>query len=452
MRIAMFSPLSPLRTAIADHVEGLLPYLAEFATLDLFIDDGYVPSNPAIRNNFAIHNYRDFSKMAGQYDIAVYHMGNEPHYHGYIYQTLQQYPGIVVLHDLVLHHCIYGLTVAKGNIEGYLAEMRYAYGREGEVVAAQILEGRNLDLMYRYPLMERVLDSSRGVIVHNNYAREQLEKRRPKLPVRCIPQHFYLPDSSLFTEDREALRERLGLKDHFVVASFGILGDKQLHVTLRAFSRFRRVCPQAVYLLVGPTNDDVATLMRSLGLENVVRIIGWQDPIRFVRYMLVTDLAVQLKYPHVGGTPYTPIRLLGLGIPTIISNIEPLAEIPEDCCARVDLGGNEEDKLLVIMEYLAAHEAARQEMAENGRRYVQENHDPHRVALQYKGFIEQVLSTPLEVMSGTGRAISWQERLIEDVAAILAEWGVSAEDDHLLLPIADAIASLGLQDWEAVDD
>ncbi|MGB9879618.1 MAG: glycosyltransferase, partial [Anaerolineae bacterium] len=344
-------------------------------------------------------------------------------------------------------HCIYGLTVARGNIEGYLAEMRHAYGREGELVAAQILEGHNPDLMYRYPLMERVLDHSRGVIVHNNYARQQLQERRPKLPVVCILQHFYLPDSSVFAEDREALRERLGLKDCFVVASFGILGDKQLHVTLRAFNRFRHTCPHAVYLLVGPVNNDAINLMRSLGLEDVVRVVGWQDPFHFVRYMLVTDLAIQLKYPHVGGTPYTPIRLLGLGIPTIISNIEPLAEIPENCCARVDLGGTEEDELLAIMEYLVTHEAVRREMAENGRRYVQKNHDPHKVALQYKAFIEQVLSTAPEAMSDAGYAISWQERLIEDVAAILAEWGVSAEDDHLLLPIADAIASLGL-DWE----
>ncbi|MBC7233183.1 MAG: glycosyltransferase [Chloroflexi bacterium] len=452
MRIALFSPLSPLQTAIADHVEGLLPYLAEFAEMDLFIDDGYVPSNPTVRSNFVVHNYRDFPNLASQYDIAVYHMGNEPNYHGYIYHMLRQYPGIVVLHDLVLHHCIYGLTVAKGDIEGYLAEMRYSYGREGEIVATQIVEGRNPDLMYRYPLMERVLDSSRGVIVHNNYALHQVWKKRPKLPAVCIPQHFYLPDGLTFTEDRKALRERFGLEGRFVVASYGILGDKHLNITLRAFSRFRRTFPEAVYLLVGPIADDVVSLVRSLGLEDVVRIVGWQDPIHFVRYMLVADLAIQLKYPHVGGTPYTPIRLLGLGIPTIISNIEPLAEIPENCCARVDLGGTEEDELLVIMEYLATHEASRQEMAENGRRYVQENHDPRKVALQYKRFIERTLSTPARVAPGIGQTISWQERLIEDVATILAEWGISADDDHLLLPIAEAIASLGFYGEEVLGE
>lgn len=452
MRIALFSPLSPLQTAVADHVEGLLPYLADFATLDLFIDDGYTPSNPAVLSSFVVHNHRDFPRLVGQYDIVIYHMGNEPNFHGYIYKMLREYPGIVVLHDLVLHHCIYGLTFAKGDIEGYLTEMRYAYGKEGEIAAAQIMEGHNRDLMYRYPLMERVLDSSRGVIVHNNYAHQQVQKRRPKLPTACIPQHFFLPHGVSPTQDRAALKERLGLGDRFVVASYGLLGDKRLQVALRAFSCFRRTCPKAVYLLVGPLGSDILSLVRSMGLEDVVKATGWQDPVHFVRYMLVTDLAIQLKYPHVGGTPYTPIRLLGLGVPTIISNIEPLAEIPEGCCARVDLDESEEDELLAIMEYLATHEAARREMAENGRRYVQDACDPHKVALQYKSFIDQILSTPPTVSPSGCRAVFWQERLIEDVAATLVEWGVAEDDDHLLLPIAEAIASLGLQEQEAADD
>lgn len=451
MRVALFSPLSPLQTAVADHVEGLLPYLATFATLELFIDDGYAPTNPNVLSNFNVYNYHDFPRLAAQYDVVMYHMGNEPSYHGYIYTMLRQYPGIVVLHDLVLHHCIFGLTVAKGDIEGYLAEMRYAYGKEGEIVATQIIAGHNPDLMYRYPLVERILDSSQGVIVHNHYALQQVRSRCPNLPVVCIPQHFYLPDGVIHGEDRNTLREQLGFEDRFVVATYGILGDKRLQVALRAFSRFRRVCPEAVYLLVGPIGSDIVNLVRGMGLESAVKIIGWQDTSSFVRYMLVADLAIHLKYPHVGGTPYTPIRLLGLGIPTIVSGIPPLAEIPEDCCAKVELGDNEEDELLAVMEYLAAHEAIRQEMAENGRRYVQEVHDPRKVALQYESFIEQILSTQMTVPPSDRCARFWPEQLIADVAAILAEWGVMEDDDYLLVPIAEAMASLNLHGQETTD-
>ena len=459
MRIALFSPLSPLKTAVADHVEGLLPYLAEFADVDLYIDDGYVPNSPAVVGRLAVHSYREFPALAKGYDVIIYHMGNEPTFHGYIFRMLQKYRGIVVLHDLVLHHCILGLTLAKGDVEGYLNEMRYAYGKEGEVVAAQIMSGRGLELQYRYPLMERVLDNNRGVIVHNGYARQQLLNRRPGLNVAHIGQHFFLPEGVAPGPDGHVLREQLGLQDRLVVGTYGLLiPDKRLSVALRAFARFRRNHPQAVYLLVGPVGQehDLMSLVQSLELQDAVRMTGWQDPASFVRHMCVADLAVHLKYPHVGGTPYTPIRLLGLGVPTIISDIEPLAEIPADCCARVDPEGNEEEELLATLEYLATHEETRRQMAENGRRYIQAEHNPRKIAQEYQRFIEATLSgQPAGVSRGrpaAGRSApagarperEWQQRLIEDVGAVLADWGVQADQEHLLRPIAEAIAGLKL--------
>lgn len=447
MRLALFSPLSPLQTAVADHVEGLLPCLAEFAQIDLFIDDGYTPDNPAVVHSFAVHSYRDFPRLADQYDITIYHMGNQPTYHGYIYKTLRQHHGLVVVHDLVLHHCIAGLTLGRGNTQGYVDEMRYAYGKEGEAVASQILSGRGLDLMYKYPLVERVLDSSLAVIVHNNYARQELLKRRPELVVTVIGQHFFLPDGVVPDDDRLSVREELGLQDRFVIATYGLLSpDKRLDVALRAFARFRRDHAQAVFLLVGPVQKDydLAGMVRNMGLEDAVEMVGWQDPPTFVRYMFAADLALHLKYPHVGGTPYTPIRLLGLGVPTIVSNIEPLAEIPEGCCAKIDADEHEEETLLATMDYLARHKDARQEMADKGRRYIQEEHHPHKIAQQYRAFIEQILSSAPGMAPTERRPLDWEQYLIEEAAAVLAEWGVESDEDALLLPIAEAIAGLGL--------
>ena len=339
MRLALFSPLSPLQTAVADHAEGLVPYLAAFANVDLFIEDGYVPNSPLVKP-FAVYSHREFAARASLYDMAIYHMGDEPTYHGYIYRAMQKHPGIVVLHDLVLHHCLFGLTAGKGNPEEYLDEMRYAYDKEGEMAAAEILSGRGLDLMYKYPLVERVLDNSLGVIVHNHYAQQQLAQRRPALATTVIGQHFFLPEGINPDEDRGSLREHLGLQDRFVVATYGLLmPHKQLDIALRAFARFRRTHPEAVYLLVGPVEKgfDLANTIQNMGLQDAVRMAGWQAPPDFVRHMFIADVALHLRYPHVGGTPYTPIRLMGLGVPTVVTNIEPLAEIPEGCCIKIEV-------------------------------------------------------------------------------------------------------------------
>jgi glycosyltransferase involved in cell wall biosynthesis len=447
MRLALFTPLSPLHTAIADHVEGLLPYLADFAQIDLYIEDGYVPSNPAVIKGFAVHSYRQFAKVARQYDLAVYHMGNEPTFHGYIYKVLQEHHGLVVLHDLVLHHCIAGLTLSKGNTRAYLEEMRYAYGREGEEAARKILSGRRQDLMHKYPLVERVAHNSQGMIVHNNYARQQVLKRSPGLPIATIGQHFFLPQGVSPDQDRAQLREKWGLTGRFVVGTYGLLIDaKQLDVALGAFARFRRDEPRALYLLVGPVarDFDLTGMVRRLGLEDSVRLVGWQDPPSFVRHMLVADLAVQLRYPHIGGTPYTPIRLMGLGIPTIVTNIEPLAEIPEGCCVKVDVDEHEGEVLLATMQLLATDGEARQELAERGRSYIQTEHHPRTVAQKYKAFIETLLSPT--VQTAESAPSDWEHYLIQEVAAILADWGVQSGDTTLLLPFAETIANLKLRE------
>ena len=48
MKLAYWSPLSPMGTGVADYSEELLPYLGEGADIHLFLD-GYAPSNPAAR-------------------------------------------------------------------------------------------------------------------------------------------------------------------------------------------------------------------------------------------------------------------------------------------------------------------------------------------------------------------------------------------------------------------
>ena len=61
MRLALFTPLSPLKTALADHSEGLLPYLAQGADIELFIDEGYQPANQDIVQRFDIYTYEELS-------------------------------------------------------------------------------------------------------------------------------------------------------------------------------------------------------------------------------------------------------------------------------------------------------------------------------------------------------------------------------------------------------
>lgn len=393
LRLAFFTPLSPLKTAIADHSEGLLVPLAGHADVDLYIDDGYQPTNPTIVERFAIYNHCEFPQRARDYDAVLYAMGDNADFHAYIYQALLRYPGVVILHDITLHRFMIGLTLRRGDIDRYLEEMEYAYGLRDLRVAEQVLAGFGEAFITRYPFIERVLDSALGVIVHNGYARREILTRRPGAKVARIGQHFFLPPGFHGQPDRVALRAEMGLTDRFVVASFGIfVPHKRLDACLGAFARLAAKHPQATYLFVGDYMDyDLPGRARALGLENQVIVTGWLDPARFTELMFIADVGIHLRYPHIGGTPFSPIRMMGLGLPTIVSDIAPLAEFPEGCCIKVPPDESEEDTLFASLKHLAEQPDFRHRLGETGRRFLEAYHSAPKIAQQYLAFIEQAV-------------------------------------------------------------
>jgi hypothetical protein len=176
----------------------------------------------------------------------------------------------------------------------------------------------------------------------------------------------------------------------------------------------------------------------------LVVLTGWVNTLDFARHMFAVDLAVHLRYPHVGGTPYTPFRLIGLGVPTIVSNIAPLAGIPADCCARIDPDETEEEVLVATLKYLAAHPEARRQMGENARRFVRTHHDARQAAEDHLAFFERVLGAtppPPPLRPGT---VGYDATLLSTLGATLAAWDLADADDRWLVPIAGALAGLGL--------
>ena len=453
LRLAYFSPLPPAHSGIADYSCELLPYLAQHAHIDLVVDDGCVPTND-LSTQFSILGLEEYCAAARTqpYDAVIYQIGNDPRFHGYVYDTALRHPGIVVLHEYMIHHLIRGVTLARGDPESYVAEMRHAYGRQGERLARrQVDTGRGLDV-WSHPLFERIVDASLGVIVHSEYARQRILESRPLARVSKINHHYSaagLPDGR---EDATCCRDAVGLpRDAFVVATFGLITrQKRVTVCLRAFSRFRQRFPGALLVLVGdksPHYDLQSALDGSLG-EGVI-VTGRVGMKALENYMASTDLAVNLRFPTAGETSGSVIRLLGLGKPVIVSNVGSFAEFPDDCCAKIDLGDAEEDMLYTMMCALAEDETLRRRMGANARSHILTQHTLEGSAQGYIDFIGEVLASPEPgptVPAGTSRvkAEAPLSGLIEGLSAEMAELGIQESDDRLLREIAVAVVDLGL--------
>ncbi len=456
MRLAYFSPLPPARSGIADYSAELVPHLAGHLELELFVDEG-ARVDESLAARFPVRGDRAFPALweSGRYDAVLYHVGNNHEFHARIWTMLQRFPGIVVLHEAMLHHLVRGMTLARGDLEGYVEEMRYAYGRTGEGLARRSLDtGIPLDV-WSYPLFERVVDASLGLIVHNDCTCDRVRASRPETRIVKIPHHLSLREldaSSPAAVSPDTARAALGIPpDAFVVASFGFITPaKRLDVALRAFARLRQKVPHAVYLLVGEVSPhyDFAGILTS-DLAPGVTVVGRTELDRFLLYMLAADVTINLRYPSAGETSGTLIRLLGMGKPVIVSHTGAFGEIPDDCCAKIELDETEEELLAAVLRRLATDEPLRRRMGENARQHMAAQHTLEGSARAYAGFVREIVAArpqPFRPVPPLARAAPEDvfSELAAAVAAEAADLGVREGDTEILAALAEVLVDLDL--------
>lgn len=400
--LAYFSPLNPVRSGISDYSEELLPRLAAWTDIDVFVD-GYRPTSPLMRN-FTVHDARRFPSLASRYDAIVYQMGNSPA-HAYIYRMLLRFPGIVVLHEYVLHHLIAWMSWDKGDARVYLGEFRYCHGPEGEALARRIISGQAHVNFFDYPLSHRVINAGRGIIVHSQHARQAVLSVRPDAPVQVVPMGVGLP----VPRDRQQARARLGIPpDCLLIGSFGLINPfKRMDVALRAFRRLRRDFPTAHYILVGHASPDyhLADLIHRLGLEESVHLVGYADRQTFQDYAAATDICVNLRFPTAGETSASVLRLMAAGLPILVSRAGAFEELPDGTCVKVDVDEHEVDLVLEYLRLLAGDADLRRRIGENARRYVGTYHTLERAAAGYIAALRawypgMVPERPVRVVAG----------------------------------------------------
>src|SRR5437763_6720138 len=118
LRVAYYSPLPPERSGIADYSALLLPALERRVDVDVAPRGGRADG-----------------------DVALYHLGNDADVHGWILERLRREPGVVVLHDFVLHHLVARLTLGRKDKKGYVAAMERDAGPAGRSLALGVIDG-----------------------------------------------------------------------------------------------------------------------------------------------------------------------------------------------------------------------------------------------------------------------------------------------------------------------
>jgi glycosyltransferase involved in cell wall biosynthesis len=400
IQIAYFSPLSPSGTGVADYSEELLPHLArEGLDLHLFVSDAE-PSNAALKETFPWHYAREYESIVTRerFDLNLYQIGNSS-FHRYALNAALRFPGVVVLHDLVLQHLFLGLSVERGNTALYLSEMKRTYGARGGALGRQIAAALGSELLTsKFPLCERLVERSYGILVLSRFMQQWLERRFGSMPAGKLigrAPHHYAPPPPLPASTPLEARRLLGLPESaFLVASFGLVTRaKRIDRALLGFRRFVSGGADARFLIVGEVQKGYALeelgALRELG-DRVV-VTGRQTMDRFYLYMLASDVVVNLRFPSTGEISGTLIRTLGMGKPVLVSNTGPFAEFPEHTVARIDLGPPEVEEIASVLRLLHDRPELRHAMGGFAREHVEAHHKLSDEARSYAGFLRRVL-------------------------------------------------------------
>src|SRR3954451_13121304 len=398
MRVAFFSPLPPARSGIADYSEALLREL---------------------RNRVDVEVLTSASARVDA-DIAVYQIGNNG-YHGFVYESALRNPGVVVMHESNLHHLIADLTIKRGDWDAYVRECEYDGGAGARAYAERV---RKLEVGPDYEgvrMTRRLLERSRGVIVHSKFMEEEVRRAGFKGPVAVIPHGAWIPEA-----DRNAYRHRLGL-DEFtpLVGIFGFLKPyKRIAESLRAFKRLVRTVPTARMILVGEPHPEfpIDSMIQSMGLWGNVRVLGFTPIEEFTGYLAACDVVLNLRYTTVGESSGTLLRALGLGKPVLVSEIGSFAEFPEDVCLKVPVGAEEEDLIFEYLNLLVSRPEVARELGARAKQYVAEECNWPAVANWYAEFLDAVVRgkewqrPTRERADGAGQPVEMPQQYLESWA------------------------------------
>ena len=353
MKIAFFSPLPPARSGIADYSAALLPQLEKHATLETFATrpEHFDPS---------------------MFDALVYQLGNNPH-HGFVYEMAMEYPGVVVLHEANLHHLIADLTIRRGDWKAYWKEVEYNGGIRTE----------HPD--YRLPLLRRILDRSRGVIVHSGVVEHVVRSAGFRKPMARIPH-----GASVIDGQRSGYRKQLGIDDDAPL--FGIFGFlkpyKRIRESIRAFQRAVQIHPRARLLLVGELHPELA-----LDLPPQARHIDYATAEDFTGFISACDAILNLRYPTVGESSGTLMHALGLGKAVVVSDLGSFSEYPDDICLKVPVNEREQDYLTEYMCLIAGSPQVAAALGIRARNWVRKNASWQIAAEKYHHFLTNYSKT-----------------------------------------------------------
>ncbi|TDH64675.1 glycosyltransferase [Dankookia rubra] len=373
--LVVFTPLPPGRSGIASYAAELLPVLAAALPVVAVVARRQDIVPLAGCEVLSVLDYRGRPALRGW--AHLYQIGNSlDHAHAYV--AALRRPGIVTLHDPVLHHLVEALTLGRGNPAGYAAALSAEHGEAGRRVALLRAQGLlHPGTRFLLPMHRQVLDRAQGVILHSRFAAGRVQ-RPGGPPLRVVPHHLPGAVAALDGLDRAAARQRLGLPAQApILLSLGhATPAKRIDLVLAAVARLAADFPDLLHVIAGAPDPglDLAGHIDRLGLRDRVRVTGWLPEDAFLPYARAADLLVNLRHPQAGETSGALVGALGMGLPAVVDATGPAAEYPDAVVAKLPPGPEPAARLAALVAGLLRDSAGLAARGAAARAHLRQEH------------------------------------------------------------------------------
>jgi len=152
---------------------------------------------------------------------------------------------------------------------------------------------------------------------------------------------------------------------------------------------------QVRLLLVGDTPDRSALEARleALGVREQTVLAGRVPLEALAVHIEAADLAVHRRYPTARETSAALLRLLAQGRPTVMADLEHLAEVPADAVVRADVTDEEGEVMRAILRLVERPEE-RVRLGRAAAAFVAREHSPERCLADYESAIDKASRLP----------------------------------------------------------
>lgn len=422
-RLAWFTPFTR-RSAIGVCSKRVVEALSELFDVEVWHPDLGDPIETATPcRPFDPIDGADARSLKG-YDHLVYNFGNNCEFHGGIWQTANQLPGVVILHDAVMYHFFSELYLeVKKDSAGFLQLFEKLYGAEAAEAVSRSLRGLTPSIaetaaITKWSMIEACIQSAVGVVIHSGYCKSKIDDI-----VDCPIVKAGLPVERSAGE-RVLSRAKLGVPndDVLVVIAGGLNRNKRADSVIRALGALGEPARKTTLALVGWITDEESERLKEIasseGVESSIVFVGYASDEVFYSYLSQADICVNLRYPNTEGASASVIEEMLFDNAIVVLDTGVFRELPDHAVARVRLAYEHQD-LVRCLDELVRSPGRRRELAAWARAHAEAEYRADLYARKVREVLEaSAVASPLL-------------RLADRVSDILSEIGCTRDSDEV---------------------